>query len=242
MMGAHATIIMPADAPAVKMNNVKALGGEVITYDRRRENREAIGGRIAEERGASIAPPFDHPHTIEGQGTAALETYEDAAAQGLSLDAFIVCCGGGGLTSGCATILEDVSPDTEVWIAEPEGYDETWASIRDGEVRRADVTFPTLCDAIATPSPGKLTLPIMSRLVRGGVTLTEADVRQAMIFAYQHLKLVVEPGGAVALAAVLSGKFDAKGKTTALTLSGGNVDASLFAAVLDGSLPPRREG
>ncbi|GJL91075.1 threonine ammonia-lyase [Hyphococcus sp.] len=240
MMGAHATIIMPADAPAVKMNNVKALGGEVITYDRRSENREEIGERIAEERGASIAPPFDHPHTIEGQGTAALEAYEDASVRGLSLDAFITCCGGGGLTSGCAIILADVSPQTDVWIAEPEGYDETWASIRDGALRRADTSFPTICDAIATPAPGKLTLPIMSRLVRGGVTLTEADVRQAMIFAYQNLKLVVEPGGAVALAAVLSGKFDAKGKTTALTLSGGNVDASLFAAILDGSLPPKR--
>ena len=239
MMGAHATIIMPADAPAVKVNNVKALGGEVITYDRRSENREEIGGRIAEERGAAIAPPYDHPHTIEGQGTAALETFEDAGARGLSLDAFIVCCGGGGLTSGCATILAEVSPQTDVWIAEPEGYDETWASIRDGVIHRADTSFPTLCDAIATPSPGKLTYPIMARLVRGGVTLSEADVRQAMIFAYQNLKLVVEPGGAVALAAVLSGKFDARGKTTALTLSGGNVDASLFAAILDGSLPPK---
>ncbi len=240
MMGAHATIIMPADAPAVKTNNVKALGGEVITYDRRSENREEIGSRIAEERGASIAPPYDHPHTIEGQGTAALETFEDARTRGLALDAFIVCCGGGGLTSGCATILNDVSPQTEVWIAEPEGYDETWASIRDGEIRRADTSRPTLCDAIATPAPGSLTLPIMSRLVRGGVALTEAEVREAMIFAFQHLKLVVEPGGAVALAAVLSGKFAARNKVTALILSGGNVDASVFAAILDGSLPPAR--
>ena len=234
MMGAHATIVMPSNAPKMKINNVKVLGGEVVLYDRRTENREEIGARIADERGAAIAPPFDHPHTIEGQGTLALEAYEDATARGLSFDAFITCCGGGGLTSGCATILEEVSPKTAVWIAEPEGYDEAWASIRDGVRRRADVSKPTLCDAIATPTPGELTLPIMQRLVRGGMTLSEADVRQAMIFAYQHLKLVVEPGGAVALAAVLSQKFDARDKVTALTLSGGNVDAALFAAILDG--------
>ncbi len=234
MMNTHATIVMPSDAPAIKINNVKTLGGEVVLYDRGRENREEIGGRIAKERGAAIAPPFDHPHTIEGQGTLALEVFEDAQSRGLSLDAFITCCGGGGLTAGCATILEEISPATAVWIAEPEGYDETWASIRDGVRQSADVTHPTICDAIATPGPGQITLPIMERLVRGGVTLTEDDVRQAMIFAFQTLKLVVEPGGAVALAGVLSGKFDASGKTTALTLSGGNVDAGLFAAILDG--------
>ena len=181
-----------------------------------------------------LAPSFDHPHIIEGQGTAALETYEDATALGLSLDAFITCCGGGGLTAGCATILEDVSPKTEVWIAEPEGFDETWASIRDGVLHRADVKRKTICDAIATPSPGRLTLPVMERLVRGGLTVTEDDVRRAMIFAYERLKLVVEPGGAAALAGLLSGQFDAMGKTVALTLSGGNVDATLFAAILEG--------
>ena len=242
LMGVSAVIVMPEDAPAVKIRNVRALGAEIVTYDRYRENREEIGGRIIAERGLSLAPPYDHPHTIEGQGTAALEAYEDAAARGLSLDAFIVCCGGGGLTAGCATMLEDVSPQTEIWIGEPEGFDETWASIRDGECRRADPAQHTLCDALASPTPGALTLPIMERLVRGGVTLTEEDVRQAIIFAHQTLKLVVEPGGSVALAAVLSGKFDAKGKTVALTLSGGNVDAALFAAILEGRPAPKSAG
>ena len=186
------------------------------------------------ERGLVLAPPFDHPHTIEGQGTAALEVFEDATARGMALDAFITCCGGGGLTAGCATILADVSPQTEVWIAEPEGFDESWASIRDGVRHFADAARQTLCDALATPTPGKLTLPIMQRLVRGGVTLDEDEVRRAMIFAHQNLKLTVEPGGAVALAAVLSGKFDARGKTVGLTLSGGNVDAAVFAAILEG--------
>ncbi|MFC2953775.1 threonine/serine dehydratase [Marinicaulis aureus] len=233
MCGAHATIIMPADAPAIKTNNVKALGADIISYDRYSEDREAIAERIIAEKGMILAPSFDHPHIIEGQGTAALETLEEATARGLSLDAFIVCCGGGGLTAGCAIILEDVSPQTDVWIAEPEGFDETWASIRDGVRHRADVSRRTICDAIASPSPGRLTLPIMERLVRGGLTVTEEGVRRAMIFAWRELKLVVEPGGAAALAGLLSGKFDARGKTTALTLSGGNVDAPLFAAILE---------
>ena len=234
MAGAHATIIMPKDAPVVKANNVKALGADIITYDRYTEDREEIAAKIIAEKSMVLAPSFDHPHIIEGQGTAALESVEEASSRGLALDAFIVCCGGGGLTAGCATILEEISPQTEVWIAEPEGFDETWASIRDGVRHRADVTRKTICDAIATPSPGRLTLPIMERLVRGGLTVTEEDICRAMIFAYERLRLVVEPGGAAALAGLLSGRFEVKGKTVALTLSGGNVDAALFAAILEG--------
>ena len=227
-----ATIVMPADAPAMKADKVRAFGAEIIPYDRYTEDREAIARPIQEERGMALAPSYDHPHIIEGQGTLGLETFEDARARGADIDAFIICCGGGGLTSGCATILEEVSPETEIWIAEPEGFDESWASIRAGVRQTADVTQHTICDAIATPTPGQLTFPIMQRLVKGGVTLTEADVGHAMAFAFKHLKLVVEPGGAVALAAILSGKFDAKGKTTAITLSGGNVDPPLFASLL----------
>ena len=238
MMGAKATILMPKDAPAVKMRNVRMLGAEIVVYDRYAEDREAIAERMVAERGMVLAPSFDHSQIIDGQGTLALDTFEDVRARGAALDAFIVCCGGGGLTSGCATILEDVQPRTEKWIAKPEGFDEAWSSIRSGARQRADITRRTICDAIATPSPGRLTFPIMQRLVRGGVTLTEADVRQAMMFAFEHLKLVVEPGGAVALAAVLSRKFDGSGKNTAVTLSGGNVDAALFAAVLEGRSAP----
>lgn len=227
-----ATIVMPADAPALKAEKVRAFGAEIVPYDRYSEDREEIGRRIQKERGMALAPSYDHPDIIEGQGTLALETVEDAIAGGSELDAFIICCGGGGLTSGCATILEDVSPETAVWIAEPEGFEETWDSIKKGERLKADVTRRTICDAIATPSPGRLTFPIMQRLVRGGVSITEAEVGQAMVFAFKYLKLVVEPGGAVALAAILSGKFDAAGKTTAITLSGGNVDPGLFAAIL----------
>ncbi|MEX6631978.1 threonine ammonia-lyase [Hyphococcus lacteus] len=233
LLGTHATIVMPADAPKMKADNVRALGANIVTYDRYSEDREEVARPIVEKYGLAVAPPFDHPHTIEGQGTMALETFQDALKKDIDLDSFIICCGGGGLTAGSALALEAVSPETEVWISEPEFYDEAWATIRDGKPHIADVTKRTICDAIATPQPGKLTLPIMERLVRGGVTVSEKDIREAMIFAYQHLKLVVEPGGAAALAAILSGKFDGRGKTTAIVLSGGNVDVTVFSAILN---------
>ncbi len=227
-----AKIIMPTDAPELKIEQVRKFGAEIIFYDRYTEDREEIAKPIIEETGMALAPSYDHPDIIEGQGTLALESVEDARALGVELDAFIICCGGGGMTSGCATILEDISPSTEVWIAEPEGFDETWASIQKGERLTADITQHTICDAIATPTPGRLTFPIMQRLVRGGVTLSEPEVEHAMVFAFKHLKLVVEPGGAVALAAILTGKFDGRGKTTALTLSGGNIDPPLYSSIL----------
>lgn len=232
-----AVIVMPEDAPAMKTEKVRAFGAEIITYDRYTEDREALGRAICAERGLALAPSYDHPDIIEGQGTLALETLEDARARDQELDLFVVCCGGGGLTSGCAVILEDMSPHTDVWIAEPEGFDETWASIRSGERQHADITRRTICDAIATPTPGRLTLPIMQRLVRGGVSVTEDEVAAAMLFAFKYLKLVVEPGGAVALAAILSGKVDVRGKTTAITLSGGNVDPGLYTSILARAAP-----
>lgn len=230
--GVPAAIVMPADAPTLKIEKTRALGAEIITYDRYSEDREEIGRAIERERGMALAPSYDHPNIIEGQGTLGLETIKDAWALGVELDAFVICCGGGGLTSGCALIAEDISPRTEIWIAEPEGFNEAWASIEAGERLTADITRRTICDAIATPAPGRITFPIMQRLVRGGVAVTEAEVEAAMVFAFKHLKLVVEPGGAVALAAVLAGKFYGRGKTTALTLSGGNVDPALYAAIL----------
>ncbi|MEX0646048.1 MAG: threonine/serine dehydratase [Parvularculaceae bacterium] len=232
LFGAPATIVMPKDAPALKVEKVRHYGAEIVSYDRYTEDREAIARPLAEKRGLALAPSYDDVDIIEGQGTAALEAAEQAAAMGARLDAFIVPCGGGGLTAGCATILDEVSPQTEVWIAEPEGFDEAWASIKAGKRLTADVTQRTICDAIATPSPGKITFPIMQRLVRGGITLAEDDIGAAMAYAFKYLKLVLEPGGAAALAAVLSGKFDAKKRTVAVILSGGNVDPPLFSTVL----------
>jgi len=230
--GTQATIIMPKDTPALKVEQVRAFGAEIIFYDRYSEDREAIAKPIVEKTGMVLAPSFDHPDIIEGQGTLGMEVVEDARAMDVDLDAFIVCCGGGGLTSGCATIIDDMSPNTQTWISEPEGFDDTWLSIQKGERVSIDITQRTICDAIATPTPGRLTFPIMQKLVRGGVNVTEAEVGQAMIFAFKYLKVVAEPGGAVALAAILSGKFDGKGKTTAITISGGNVDPALYAEIL----------
>ena len=152
-----AAIVMPADSPTIKTDNVRAYGGEVIPYDRYTQDREAVAMPILHERNMVLAPPFDHPDIIEGQGTLALEAVEDARARDLEIDAFVVCCGGGGLTAGCALILEEISPQTAVYIAEPEDFDEAWASIEAGERLKADTSKHTICDAIATPSPGRLT-------------------------------------------------------------------------------------
>ncbi len=225
-----AVIVMPSDAPAVKVDNVRALDAEIVWYDRYSEDREEIGTAISEERGMTLVPSYDHPDIIEGQGTVALETVEQAGPA--TIDRYVICCGGGGLTAGCSTILEEISPDTEIWIAEPEDFDEAWASVKAGERLTADPAKKTICDAIATPTPGRLTFPILRRRVSGGATVTEHEVRRAMAFGFRRLKLVLEPGGAAALAAVLAGKIPTSGATTAVTLSGGNVDPTLFASIL----------
>lgn len=232
LFGMRSVIVMPKDAPALKVAQVKAYGGEVIFFDRYTEDREAIGRRIAAEEGLALAPSYDHVDIIEGQGTLALEAAEQAAATGASFDAFVVCCGGGGMTAGCATVLAEISPKTDVYIAEPEGFDETWASIRAGRKLRADISRKTLCDALATPAPGEVTFPIMQKLVRGGFSLSDDEVAETVAWAFKYLKLVLEPGGAAALAAVYHRKLQAEGRTIGLTLSGGNIDPSLYATIL----------
>ncbi len=232
LFGMRSVIVMPKDAPALKVAQVKAYGGEIVFFDRYTEDREAIGSRIAAQEGLSLAPSYDHVDIIEGQGTLALEAVEQAAAAGASFDAFIVCCGGGGMTSGCATILEEASPKTEVYIAEPEGFDETWTSIRAGRKLKADISRKTLCDALATATPGVITFPIMQRLVRGGFSISDDEVSEAIVWAFKYLKLVLEPGGAAALAAVYHRKIQSQGRTIGLTLSGGNIDPSLYATFL----------
>ncbi|MEM9168824.1 MAG: threonine/serine dehydratase [Pseudomonadota bacterium] len=234
--GVPATIVMPNDAPAAKRDAVLALGAEIVPYDRFRDDREAIARTLAARDGRAIAPSYDHPRVIEGQGTLTLEVQEDAPP----LDLFVVCCGGGGLAAGGATVLEDAAPDARVVVAEPEGYDMTGAALRYGPPQYADISVPTLCDAIATPTQGALTFPILKRVGAHGVSVRETEVLRAMAWAYARLRLVVEPGGAVALAALLFGKVDAAGKTVAATLSGGNVDPAVFQRALEAGPPAAR--
>lgn len=230
--GIAATIIMPSDAPAVKVRNTKALGGEVIFYDRWTENREAIGAKLAAETGATLVRPYDDPGIIAGQGTIGLEIADQARAAGATLDACVVCCGGGGLVAGTALALTDRSPGTRIFAAEPAGFDDTARSLAAGERLANAPGAQSFCDAIVTPIPGEVTFRINSRLLAGGVAVTDAEVADAMRTAFDALRVVVEPGGAVALAAALSGKVPVEGRTVAVVCSGGNVDPDVFVKVL----------
>ena len=231
LLGIKTTIVMPEDAPQAKLNNTRRLGGEVITYDRYTEDREAIARDIAAERGAAIVPSYDHPHIIAGQGTVGLEIARQSQALGLPADQVVIPCGGGGLTSGCTVALKACLENVSVYTAEPEHYDDTARSLESGERVSVSQTTPSICDALLAETPGQMTFDIMHRLGVLGLVVTEEEIRNAMRFAFRHLKLVVEPGGAAALAAILAGKLDTKDKTTAIILSGGNVDVELFAEI-----------
>jgi len=234
LLGIPATIVMPADAPRVKMRNTLALGAEIVAYDRLRESREAIAARLANERGAVLVPSFDDPDIIAGQGTVGLEIFEQATEAGLALDDVIVCTSGGGLVAGTALAIRALSPGTRVWSAEPEGHDDHRRSLACG---RRESNLPgtrSICDALLAPEPGVLTFEINRRLLAGGLAVTDEEVRTAIATAARTLKLVVEPGGAVALAAVLAQRLEARGRTVAVVLSGGNVDDALLAEILAG--------
>jgi threonine dehydratase len=231
MLGVHTAIVMPEDAPTAKLNNTRRLGGEVITYDRYSGDREAIARALASERGAVIVPSYDHPQIIAGQGTVGLEIAEQSLALGLPVEQVLICCGGGGLTAGSAVALKARLPETRVFTVEPVDYDDTARSLDCGERVSVSTSARSICDALLSDTPGKMTFDIMRDLVTAGLVVSEDEVKAAMRFAFQNLKLVVEPGGAVALAAVLAGKVETKGRTTAVVLSGGNVDFDLFAAI-----------
>lgn len=233
-LGVRATIVMPADAPRVKMRNTRELGAEVVEYDRHRESREAIAARIAAERGAVLVPSFDDPDVIAGQGTAGLEIVAQAAAAGAVLDDVIVCTSGGGLAAGIALAVRALSPQTRIWSAEPEGFDDHRRSLEAGQRLGNAPGGRSICDALLAPMPGEITFEINRQLLAGGCAVSDDDVRAAIGYAARSLKLVVEPGGAVALAAVLCGRFDARGRTVAVVLSGGNVDDALLAGILAG--------
>jgi threonine dehydratase len=232
LLGVRATIVMPADAPRVKMHNTLALGAEVITYDRLHESREDIAAQLATERGAVLVPSFDDPDIIAGQGTVGLEVAMQATEQGAALDDVIVCTSGGGLVAGTALAIRALSPQTRIWSAEPEGHDDHRRSLAAGRREANAPGTRSICDALLAPAPGLLTFEINRRLLAGGVAVSDTEVREAIAYAVRTLKLVVEPGGAVALAAVLAGRIETQGRTIAVVLSGGNVDDALLRDIL----------
>jgi len=230
LVGTSAIIVMPSDSPRVKVEGVIGFGGEVRLYDRWTESREAIGAAIAAERGSVLVPPFDDPFIIEGQGTVALEMLDQADAP---MDQLLCGASGGGLMAGINLVMAERSPQTKVIVVEPEAYDDTARSLAAGERVGHPQGPPSICDALMSPMPGVLTWPINRRLA-GALTVSDAEVAEAVRFAFRHLKLVVEPGGAASLAALLSGKSETKGRTTGIVLSGGNVDAVLYGEILEG--------
>ncbi|MGO3932223.1 threonine/serine dehydratase [Rhodopseudomonas pseudopalustris] len=232
ILGMRATIVMPADAPASKRERTKGYGAEVVLYDREREDREAIARDIADSRGATLVPPYDDPKVIAGQGTVGREIAADLAALGVTPDIVVAPASGGGLVAGTAVAVTTRFPEAAVMSAEPEAFDDHARSIAAGRREPHRAQGRTICDALMASIPGELTFAINQQLLARGVTASDAEVATAVAFAFRELKLVVEPGGAVALAALLAGHIDARGKTIAIVLSGGNVDADLFARLI----------
>jgi threonine dehydratase len=236
LLGAPAVIVMPADAPAVKLEATRGYGAEVRLYDRATQDRVAIAAEIAVERGAVVVPAFDDLDIIAGQGTVGLELARQAHALGVGLDVAVAPIGGGGLMAGCATAIKALSPRTVMVGVEPADFDDALQSLQAGRRVTLKPARRSLCDALESPAPGELTFPILQRTVADVAVVTDAEVAQAMRYAFGVLKLVVEPGGVVGLAALLAGKLVLPGETVGLVLSGGNVDPDLFARVIRGEI------
>jgi threonine dehydratase len=232
MAGCAATIVMPADAPALKIARTRGYGAEVVLYDRFNENREAIASKIASETGAVVVPPFDDPYVIAGQGTVGLEIAEQLLETGATADVLICPASGGGLMAGVALAFETLSPKTALYCAEPAGFDDHALSLKAGERVSLTPTTASLCDALMSPSPGAVTFPINQPRLAGAVDASDEEVLAAMAFAFEHLKLVIEPGGAAALAALLAGRIALNGRTAVIVASGGNVDPATFVRAL----------
>lgn len=235
--GVAAVIIMPRDAPRLKIDNTRALGAEVVLYDRGKEDRDAIGAQLAAERGLILIRPFDDPQVIAGQGSVGLEIAAQARAEGVANADVLVCCGGGGLTSGVALALDGHAPGLRARPVEPKGFDDTARSLVAGKIRANAAGHVSICDAIVTPQPGNLTFPIMQRLCGPGLVVSDEQAQRAMALAFARLKLVLEPGGAVALAAALFQPDAIAGEAVIVVASGGNVDGDLFAQVLERFAP-----
>ena len=223
-----AVIVMPSDAPKAKRERTAALGAEIVLYDRDKEDRAAIARDITQKRGAVLVPPFDDPLVIAGQGTSGLEICEDLETLGVTPDIAVIGASGGGLIAGHALALKARVPGIKIYSAEPAGFDDTMRSFASGKREKNPRMSGTICDALMTDMPGVITFEINKRLVGEGVAATDEEVGRAVAFAFHELKLVVEPGGAIGLAALLAGKVDIKGKVVVAVLSGGNIDAELF--------------
>src|SRR3981189_2780976 len=232
ILNMQATIVTPADAPLSKRERTKAYGAEVVLYDRDREDRDAIAGSIAAKRGATLVRPYDDPLVIAGQGTVGRESAEDMAALGLTPDIVVAPASGGGLIAGVATAVKARFPQAILMSGEPEGFDDHARSLRAGKREPHHAEGRTICDALMASIPGEITFAINSRLLTQGVTASDTEVGVAVGFAFRELKLVCQPGGAVGLAALLAGRIDARGKNVVIVLSGGNVDADLFAKLI----------
>lgn len=230
-LGATAVIIMPSDAPALKIVNTRALGAEVVLYDRDTEDRDEIGDRLSAERGLTLIKPFDNRNVIAGQGTTGLEIAEQASQAGVDAADVLVCCGGGGLTSGIAIALAAKSPGMTPRPVEPENFDDVTRSLATGKIQTNTRRSGSICDAIVTPSPGQITFPILAAHCGPGIVVSDDDALRAMAVAFTHLKIVLEPGGAVALAAALFHRTDPQ--DVIAVASGGNVDAPMFRMALE---------
>ncbi len=231
--GIPAAIIMPSDAPDIKIENTKALGAEVIGYDRDHEDRDEIGKNLARERGMRLIKPYDEPEVIAGQGTTGLEIAEQAKKLGIEKADVIICCGGGGLTSGIALALAEHAPKMSAFPAEPEGFDDVARSLEIGHHVNNKLSSGSICDAIVTPTPGQLTFPILKHHCTKGFAVNEKEVLKAMALAFLRLKLVIEPGGAVALATALFRPEEISSDNVIVVASGGNVDHDIFTRALN---------
>ncbi|MCY6380642.1 threonine ammonia-lyase [Hoeflea prorocentri] len=239
-LGMEATILMPSDAPRIKIDSTRSYGARVVFFERHRDDRRALAEELVASSGATLVPPFDDPDIISGQGTAGLEITRQADYMNIGVDDVICPVGGGGLLSGIATAVKARMPLAKIWCAEPEGYDDVVQSISAGQRISVETGKPTLCDSIATPQPGEITFEIIKRLVSGGFVVSDRDVTNAVGALFDRLKLVVEPGGSAAFAAVVKERERFQNRTVVVVLSGGNVDRDQFATILieaDGAWP-----
>ena len=236
LRGLKAAIVMPRDAPAIKVARTKQAGGEVIFYNRAKEDREAIANHLAKERQAAFVAPYDDRDVIAGQGTIGVEIVEQAQSMTANVDCVLAPCSGGGLMSGIAIAVQHFAPKAELYAIEPKGFDDLARSIAKGRLERNPATDGSICDALLVPTPGVIAFEVLRKRLTGALSVSDEEAAEAVRYAFEELKLVVEPSGAVTLAALLSGRLRIQGQTVAIVLSGGNIDADLFAEII-GAMP-----